>query len=291
MCRWSRRGLPEHPAGRMRERIRLDQGRDPRPSATVIDSQSIEAPDTVPATSCGYDAGKKSKGRKRHIAVDTLGLVVPVLVTAASVQDRDAGMRLLALVGEKLSTVVLAWADGGYAGRLVGWARQVLSLRVQIVKRSDAVQGFQVLPRRWVAERTFAWLVRYRRLVRDYERSPEQHTAMVWWATVFLMVRRLDRVRCGQGPQQRWGGPRPTPSRDGAVPGHQRAGPRGRWQRVLAQMSADPLRGWHARDLARLLDIANIDSLQAQMGRWARQGLIHKTARATYTLHPQATPT
>jgi hypothetical protein len=138
-----------------------------------------------------------------------------------------------------------------------------------------------------VVERTFGWLVRYRRLVRDYERSPEQHAAMVWWATVFLMVRRLDRLRRGQGPEQRWGRARPAPPPRSAGTGPQGVGPRGRWESVLAQMGTDPSRAWHARDLAHLLGIANIDSLQAQMGRWARQGLIHKVARATYVLHPQ----
>ena len=306
LCRWNRKGLPEHLADHMRERIRLDQQRDSRPSAACLDSQSVKASDTVAAASCGYDAGKKIKGRKRHIAVDTCGLVVSVLITAASVQDRDAGMRLLALVREKLSTVVLVWADGGYAGRLLEWAHQVLRVRVEIVKRSDDARGFQVLPRRWVVERTFAWLMRYRRLVRDYERRPEQHAAMVWWATVFLMVRRLERVRRGQGPHQRWGGPRPDPTRAAAGPGRQRwggrtrsragpgrqrLGPRGRWAGVLVLMGADPSRGWHAHDLARLLDISNIKSFQAQLGRWARQGRIHKIARATYTLHPTGLPT
>jgi transposase len=164
LCRWSQRGLPEQLADQMRERIRVDQGRSPRPSAAVIDSQSVKASDAVPAARCGYDAGKKIKGRKRHIAVHMLGLVVSVLVTAASAQDREAGMRLTSLVREKFSTVALVWADRGYAGRLVEWAFGASRLRVEIVKRSDDVKGFQVPPRRWVVERTFGWLVRYRGL-------------------------------------------------------------------------------------------------------------------------------
>jgi transposase len=133
-----------------------------------------------------------------------------VTVTAASMQDRDAAHRLLALPRERFSTISLVWADGGYAGRLVVWANQVLRLAVTIIKRSDNVTGFVVLPRRWVVERTFGWLVRHRRLVRDYERRPEHHEAMVWWATVTIMTRRLTRELAGSPPQPRWGKPRPS---------------------------------------------------------------------------------
>ena len=130
-----------------------------------------------------------------------------VTVTAARVQDHDGAQRLLALPRERFSTISLVWADGGYAGRLVAWAAAVLRLTVSIVKRSDT-PGFVVLPRRWVVERTFGWLTRHRRLVRDYERLPEHHEAMVWWATVNIMTRRLARELAGQPPQPRWGRPR-----------------------------------------------------------------------------------
>ena len=111
--------------------------------------------------------------------MDSNGWLLAVLVTAASVQDRDAGHRLVALLRERFSTITLVWADGGYAGRLVAWATAVLALSVTIVKRTDNVSGFVVLPRRWVVERTFGWLNRHRRLVRDYERRPEHHEAML----------------------------------------------------------------------------------------------------------------
>jgi transposase len=158
----------------------------------------------------------QDNGRKRHIAVDTLGLLLTVIVTAASVQDRDGACRLLALLRERFSTISLVWADGGYAGRLVSWARQVLALTLTIVKRSEDTTGFVVLPRRWVVERTFGWLPRYRRLVRDYERRPEHHEAMVLWATVTIMTRQLDRKNSGTPPHPRWGRPRavaPAPER------------------------------------------------------------------------------
>jgi transposase len=207
--RWSERGLPQRVADRLRGRIRIACGRAELPTAAVIDAQTVRGADTVAAASAGYDAGKKTKGRKRNIATDCLGLLLMVTVTAASVQDRDGAHRLLALLRERFSTVSLVWADGGYAGRLVTWASTVLRLTMTIVKRTDKAAGFVVLPRRWVVERTFGWLTRHRRLVRDYERRPEHHEAMVWWATVTIMTRRLTRELAGAPPQPRWGHPRP----------------------------------------------------------------------------------
>ena len=107
--------------------------------------------------------------------MDSNGWLLAVLVTAASVQDRDAGHRLVALLRERFSTITLVWADGGYAGRLVVWAKSALRLAVTVVKRNDDTTGFVLLPRRWVVERTFGWLLRHRRLVRDYERRPEHN--------------------------------------------------------------------------------------------------------------------
>lgn len=208
--RWSARGLPQRLVDRLRDRLRAGQGRSPLPTAGCIDSQTVKAADTVGAASRGYDAGKKINGRKRHLAVDTCGLLLAVVVTAASVQDRDGAYLLLALLRERLSTIVLVWADGGYAGRLVSWATSALRLTVTIVKRSDDTRGFVVLPRRWVVERTFGWLMRHRRLVRDYERLPEHHEAMVLWATVMIMTRQLERQADGASPQPRWGTRRPA---------------------------------------------------------------------------------
>ncbi len=121
----------------------------------MIDSQTVRSADTIAAGTVGYDAGKKIKGRKRHIATDTNGLLLAVVVTAASIQDRDAAHRLLAAMAVPFATITYVFADGGYTGRMVTWAKTVLTKTVQIEKRSDTATGFEVRPRRWVVERTF----------------------------------------------------------------------------------------------------------------------------------------
>jgi transposase len=178
----------------LRDQVRLLEGRDPLPTAAVIDSQSVKGAETVGAARRGFDGGKKINGVKRHVAVDTIGLLLVVMVTAASVQDRDGACRLLSILRERFSTIRMVWADGGYGGRLVTWAAKVIRLTVTIVKRTDDMKGFVVLPRRWVVERTLGWLNRNRRLVRDYERRTDTHEAMTTIAMIALMSRRLARA-------------------------------------------------------------------------------------------------
>jgi transposase len=192
--RWARQGMWQQIHDALRDLVRVHEGRDPLPTAAIIDSQSVRGADTVPGTTRGYDAGKKVNGRKRHIAVDTGGLLLAVVVTIAGLQDRDAAHRLLTGLRGRFSTVSLVWADGGYAGRLVIWARKVLALTVEVVKRTDDVKGFAVLPRRWVVERTFAWISKFRRCVRDYETLPAHHEAMVHISMIMTMSRRLART-------------------------------------------------------------------------------------------------
>lgn len=192
--RWVRSVAWQHLHDALRDLVRLHAGRDPLPTAAVIDSASVRGSDTVPGTSRGYDAGKKVNGRKRHIAVDTAGLLLAVVVTMASIQDRDGGVRLLTLLRERFSTVTLVWVDGGYAGRLVIWAKKVLALTVEVVKRTDDLAGFKVLPRRWVVERTFGWISKHRRCVRDYETLPEHHETMVYISMIMVTSRRLART-------------------------------------------------------------------------------------------------
>src|SRR3954452_25083266 len=191
--RWARHGAWQHIHDALRDRVRVHEGRNQQPTAAVIDSQSVRGADTVPGHTRGYDAGKKVNGRKRHIAVDTGGLLLAVVVTIAGIQDRDAAHRLLTALTGRFSTISMVWADGGYAGRLIIWARKVLNLSVEVVKRTDDVKGFAVLPRRWVVRRTFAWISKYRRCVRDYETLPAHHEAMVHITMIMAMSRRLAR--------------------------------------------------------------------------------------------------
>lgn len=270
--RWSARQMPQRLVDGLRGRIRVVAGRGELPTAAIIDAQSVKAADTVGAAFSGYDGGKKIKGQKRHIAVDTLGLLLCVIVTAASVQDRDGAAPLLARLREKFSTVRLVWADGGYAGRLVPWARQALKLAVEVVKRSDDMTGFVVLPRRWVVERSLAWLMRYRRLVRCYERRPEHHEAMVLWATVHLMTRRLARELAGQPPAGRWNAPPAPPE----LTSTDRRG------KILELLATQPWRAWHGAELAAVLGIANVNSFRVQLSQWSHQGYINKIGPALY---------
>jgi transposase len=190
---WQSTGATAQMHDELREQVRIAAGRNPDPTAAIIDSQSVRAAETVAKAERGYDAGKKINGRKRHIAVDTLGLLLAVLVTAASIQDRDAGRDLLWRLRAAYRSISLVWADGGYAGRLVTWAHHTLRLTLQILKRTDKLIGFTVLPRRWVVERTLSWITRYRRTVRDYERLPQHHETMVYWSMITIMGRRLAR--------------------------------------------------------------------------------------------------
>lgn len=191
---WEADGITQLLVDMLRDRIRLSEGRNAAPSAAIVDSQSVKAGENVWRTSRGYDAGKKINGRKRHLAVDTNGLLLAVIVTIAGIQDRDAGLRLLAQVREAFSTVTLVWADAGYAGRLVTFAAQVLAITVRVVRRADDQIGFQLLHRRWVVERTLAWISKYRRCVRDYERRLDTSEAMVHLAMIMTMSRRLART-------------------------------------------------------------------------------------------------
>jgi transposase len=189
--RWRDDGTVDHLHDVLRDQLRDAQGRDPAASAGIVDAQSVKGADTVGAATRGYDAGKRVNGRKRHIVVDTLGLLMVVAVTTASVQDRDGGRKVLDRLRLTVPSVVTVFADGGYAGRLVTHAARALRIAVEVVKKPADQKGFVVLPRRWVVERTFAWIVRCRRLDHDYERLPTTSQAMVKWAMIGIMTRRL----------------------------------------------------------------------------------------------------
>jgi transposase len=171
--------------------IRADEQRDYQPTAAILDSQSVKADGH--GGEVGFDAGKKINGRKRHLLVDTLGLLLGVVVTPASCPERDGAQQVLQRVGGWFPKLRKLWVDGGYTGETFqqwvsnNWPK----LEVEVVKRSKSTKGFAVLPRRWIVERTFGWFMRHRRLVRDYERTVSSAESWIHLAMLRIQLRRL----------------------------------------------------------------------------------------------------
>src|SRR5664280_928222 len=187
---WEKGGITETIHEMLRRRVREAAGRPAEPTAALADAQSVKTSSNVPEASQGIDAGKKIKGTKRHIVTDTLGLLLVVMVTAASVQDTTGGRALIDELAARHPRVVKAWVDAGYKRSVIerGAAH---GIDVEVVSKDPDQKGFKPLPKRWAVERTFGWLVLHRRRVRDFETLPERSVTMIHWVMIDNMSRRL----------------------------------------------------------------------------------------------------
>lgn len=189
--RWSKTGVWEALNSVLRAKVRGAEGKRSRPTGAILDSQSVKSDGH--GGEVGYDPAKRIKGRKRHLLVDTMGLLLGVEITPANVPERQGALALLERCLVWFTWLRMMWVDGGYSGKTFSQDVRTVrpKLEVQVVKRCDDVSGFKVLPRRWVVERTFAWLMRHRRLARDYERTEESAAAWVYIAMIRIQLRRL----------------------------------------------------------------------------------------------------
>ena len=187
---WTRDGTLRPIHDTLRRQVRVQAERDAEPSAACIDRRSVKTNEQGDID--GYDAGQKIMGRKRPILGDTMGLILAAVVHSAGIQDRDGAKAVLDRIKkEHPQRLELVWADGGDAGQLIEWVKQEWGWVLEIVKRSDDVKGFKLLPHRWVVERTFAWLGRFRRMSKDYEFNTSTSEAMIHLAMINIMTRRL----------------------------------------------------------------------------------------------------
>lgn len=187
---WKQQGLMTQILDTVRAQVRLKAGREATPSAAVIDAQSVKT-GRVGGAAPGYDGHKHVKGRKRHIVTDTLGLLLAVVVHAANLHESLQAERVLNKLKGKFPRLAVKFADQGYAGTLAEYVQACFGWLLEVVGRPEGQRGFQVLPKRWVVERTFSWFEGFRRLSKDYEFLPESSETMVELAMTRLMLKRL----------------------------------------------------------------------------------------------------
>lgn len=191
--KWTQDATLEQINTALRRQIRIANGREAEPSAAIIDSQSVKS--TESGGDVGIDGNKNIKGKKRHILVDTLGLLLIVLVTTASTSDTAAGETLLSKVRTTFTRLKLVWADQGYKQGLMDWVQRMCDFVLEIVAKDKDQKGFVVQPQRWKVERSLAWFGRYRRLSKDYEYDDIYSESVVYLASIRLMLKRLTRSR------------------------------------------------------------------------------------------------
>ncbi len=189
--KWTDNGLLEEVNAALRQNLREKKDRNPDPTGAIIDSQSVKGtPESY--VESGFDGGKLVKGRKRHIVVDTTGCLLFVLVHSANVFDGKAARQVITNLFSCLHTISKIWADSAYSGaELSNWILDRFGCVIEVVRKAKGLQGFHVLPRRWVVERTFAWLIRSRRLNKDYERKPTSSETQVYLASSRLLLRQI----------------------------------------------------------------------------------------------------